>query len=103
MTMNVSSLLVKVQPKDMRSVLAALTSSGLCDIHFRDEEKGAIVVTIEGRDTGEEMEKLRAIEKLPHVLGAAMVYAYSEAELSEAVRKIAEKQGRPVPEELKDA
>lgn len=103
MTMNVSSLLVKVQPKDMQSVLAALSASGLCDVHFHDVEKGAVVVTIEGKDTGEEMEKLKAIETLPHVLGAAMVYAYSEAELGEAVRKIAEKQGRPVPDELKDA
>jgi len=46
---------------------------------------------------------MRAIEKLPHVIGAALVYAYSEAELDAAARKIAERPGSPVPESLKDA
>jgi nitrate reductase NapD len=101
--MNVSSLLVKVAPANMDAALATLSGSGLCEVHFHDREKGSVVVTIEGRDTGEEMEKLRAIEKLPHVLGAALVYAYSEAELDEAVKKIAEKRGKPVPDELKNA
>ncbi len=78
--MNVSSLVVKVLPENMEFVVAALIDSGLCDVHARDAEKGAIIVTIEGKDVGEEMDKMRAIEKLPHVLGAALVYAASEGE-----------------------
>src|SRR5512137_1796533 len=101
--MNISSLVVKVLPANMEQAMEALKRSGLCDIHFHDVNKGAVVVTIEGKDTGEEMDKVKAIEKLPHVLGAAMVYAYSEAELNAAVKKIAEKPGDPVPEELKNA
>lgn len=101
--MNISSLVVKVLPVNMEQALEALKRSGLCDVHFHDGRKGAIVVTIEGKDTGEEMDKMRAIEKLPHVLGVALVYAYSEAELDAAVKRIAEKPGNPVPEELKDA
>ena len=101
--MNISSLVVKVLPANMEEAMDALARSGLCDIHFHDAQKGAVVVTIEGRDTGEEMDKVKAIEKLPHVLGAAMVYAYSEAELNAAVKKIAEKPGDPVPKELKNA
>jgi len=101
--MNVSSFVVKVLPADMVSALEALKRSGLCEVHFQDERKGAIVVTIEGKDTGEEMDKMRAIEKLPHILGAALVYAYSEAELDAAVKQIADKPGNPVPEELRDA
>jgi len=100
---NISSLVVKVLPVNMAPALEALKGSGLCDIHFHDQQKGTVVVTIEGRDTGEEMDKMRAIEKLPHVLGAALVYAYSEAELAAAAKKIAERQGSPVPEDLKDA
>ncbi len=87
----------------MEPALQALKHSGLCDIHFHDLQKGTVVVTIEGKDTGEEMDKMNAIEKLPHVLGAALVYAYSEAELAAAVKKIAEKPGDPIPEELKNA
>ena len=101
--MNISSLVVKVSPGSMDSVLAALSGSDLCDVHFHDQQKGTIVVTIEGQDTGEEMDKMKAIEKLPHVLGAALVYAYSEAELDAAARIIAERPDRPVPEVLRNA
>ncbi|MHB8845362.1 MAG: chaperone NapD [Nitrospirota bacterium] len=103
MIVNISSLVVKVLPVNMESALEALERSGLCDVHFHDRGKGTVVVTIEGKDTGEEMDKMKAIEKLPHVLGAALVYAYSEAELDAAARAIAERTGSPVPEGLKDA
>ena len=99
--MNISSLLVKVAPGRLDQVLAALAASGLCEVHFHDRTKGAVVVTIEGRDTGEEMDKMKAIEKLPHVLGAALVYAYSEAELGAAMQKLAES-GPAVPDALKE-
>lgn len=101
--MNISSLVVRVLPVNMEPALEALQRSELCDVHFHDRQKGTVVVTIEGKDTGEEMDKMRAIEKLPHVIGAALVYAYSEAELDAAARKIAERPGSPVPESLKDA
>ena len=103
MIMNISSLVVKVLPVNMEPAIEALKRSELCDIHFYHRQKGAVVVTIEGKDTGEEMDKMKAIEKLPHVLGAALVYAYSEAELDAAAKRIAERPGSPVPEELKDA
>ena len=85
----------------MEPALESLKRSGLCDVHFHDRQKGTIVVTIEGKDVGEEMDKMKAIEKLPHVLGVALVYAYSEAELDAAAKSIAERPGSPVPEELK--
>ena len=97
--MNVSSLVVRVSPENIELALAELKDSGLCDVHAHDREKGAIVVTIEGKDVGEEMEKMRAIEKLPHVMGAALVYAAGEAELDGDIAKI---KGRRVPEVLKE-
>jgi nitrate reductase NapD len=93
--MNVSSLVVKVLPADMELALAALAGSGLCEVHAHDREKGSIVVTIEGRNVGEEMDKMKAIEKLPHVLGAALVYAASEDAPAAA--------GGPVPGGLANA
>ncbi len=101
--MNISSLVVKVLPANMEEALDALNRSGLCAVHFHDRQKGTVVVTIEGKDTGEEINKMNAIEKLPHVVGTALVYAYSEAELDAAVKKVAEKPGNPIPEELKNA
>ena len=96
--MNVSSLVVKVLPENMEPALAALKGSGLCDIHANDPEKGAIIVTIEGKDVGEEMDKMRAIEKLPHILGAALVYAASEGESDVNITK---NKDHRVPEGLK--
>lgn len=101
--MNVSSFVVKVPPAEMDLALAVLRGSGLCEVHFQDREKGTVIVTVEGKDTGEEMDKMKAIEKLPHVLGAALVYAYSEAELDETVKRMADRPASPVPEELRDA
>lgn len=99
--MNISSLVVKVLPADMDRALAALAGSGLCDVHFHDRQKGAVVVTIEGKDAGDEMDKMKRIEQLPHVLGAALVYAYSEAELGNAMRKL--QRSGAVPGNLEDA
>jgi nitrate reductase NapD len=98
--MNLSSLIVKVAPGNVEKALATLSQSGLCEVHFHDAIKGMIVVTIEGKDTGEEMDKMKAIEKLPHVFGAALVYAYGEAELDEAVRKIVSRSDNAVPDVL---
>ncbi len=98
--MNLSSLIVKVSPENIKKAAAALSQSGLCEIHFKDALKGTIVVTIEGKDTGEEMDKMKAIEKLPHVLGAALVYAYGGAELDEAIQKIVSRTGNTVPDSL---
>jgi nitrate reductase NapD len=99
MSMNVSSLVVKVLPENMERALEALKGSGLCDVHANDPEKGAIIVTIEGKDIGEEMDKMRAIEKLPHILGAALVYAASE---TEADANITKSKDPRVPEGLKE-
>ena len=99
--MNTSSLVIKVLPVDMESAIEALKCSALCDIHFYYRKKGAVVVTIEGKDRSEEMDKMKAIEKLPHVLGAAPVYAYSEAALDAAAKRIAERPGSPLPEDPK--
>jgi nitrate reductase NapD len=101
--MNISSLVVKVPPAEMELALRTLAESGLCDVHFHDRQKATVVVTIEGKDTGEEMDKMKAIEKMPHVLGAALVYAYSEAELEAAAQRIEEGSRDPVPGDLKNA
>lgn len=99
--MHVSSLVVKVLPGDMDAALVALAGSGLCEVFLHDREKGAIVVTIEGKDVGEEMDKMKAIEKLPHVLAAALVYAYSDPVSGLAPGK-STGQDNAVPEALKE-
>ena len=60
-------------------MMAALEASGLCDVFFSDK-KGRIIVTVEGETVDGEMEKLLAIQKLPDVLGADLVYAFSDSD-----------------------
>ena len=47
------------------------------------DEKGRIIITIEGEGVKEELEKLHIIEAIPHVVAADMQMAYSENELDE--------------------
>ena len=97
---NVSSLVVKTAPGQVGEVLDVLRASGLCDVYFYDKS-GRIIITIEGKDVGEEMRKVKAIQDLPHVLSADLVYSYCEEELAEARRNFA---GRadPVPKRLRE-
>lgn len=97
--MNVSSIVIKAKPGHFEAVLRELKDSDICDVHFHDE-LGRIVVTIEGANINEEMEKMKALSQAPNVLSAEMVYAYSEDELAEAKDKF-EKIDNPVPEELR--
>lgn len=79
--MNISSVVVKCAPNFLADVLKNLEASGMCEIYSYDD-KGRIVAIIEGETTEEESEKLKAIQAIPHVLSAEMVYAYSENEFS---------------------
>lgn len=96
--MNISSIVVQTAPKFLEEVVEALKNSDVCDYHFHDE-KGRIIVTIEGEGVEEEIRKLTAIQEIPHVVAADMSFAYSEEEL-EAERDKLEKEGTSLPEWL---
>ena len=98
--MNVSSVLVVTKPENVEEVKKTLEESGLCDVYFSDE-KGMIIVVIEGEDVNEETFKLREIQNLPGVLTANMVYAYSEEEWESAAEYL-QKLSNDVPEILND-
>ncbi|SMP89088.1 periplasmic nitrate reductase chaperone NapD [Epsilonproteobacteria bacterium SCGC AD-308-O04] len=78
--MNISSIVVQTVPKYLDEVVQALKDCEACDYHMHDE-KGRIIVTIEGSGVSEELEKLHIIEEIPHVVAADMQMAYSEDEL----------------------
>ena len=78
--MNISSIVVKTLPKYLEQVIEDLKKCDACDYHMHDE-KGRIIITIEGEGVEEELKKLRVIENIPHVASADMQMAYSEDEL----------------------
>jgi len=79
--MNISSIVVQTVPKYLDEVVESLKQCEVCDYHMHDE-KGRIIITIEGEGVKEELEKLRVIEVIPHVVAADMQMAYSEDELN---------------------
>ncbi|HJE03953.1 NapD protein [Aliarcobacter thereius] len=79
--MNISSIVVQTLAKNLDSVINDLKESGVCDYHMHDE-KGRIIVTIEGKNVEEELKKLKVIEAIPFVSSADMQMSYSEEELS---------------------
>ena len=78
--MNISSIVVQTLPKFLDEVVEALKACEACDYHMHDE-KGRVIVTIEGKDVNDELKKLRVIEAIPHIAAADMQMAYSEDEL----------------------
>jgi len=97
--MNVSSIVVQTMPKYLDEVVQAVKDSEVCDYHLHDE-KGRIIITIEGEGVAEELDKLRVIEAIPHVIAADMQMAYSEDELDENMEVINNRDA--VPKILKE-
>lgn len=97
--MNISSIVVKTVPKYLNEVVQSLKDCEACDYHMHDEQ-GRIIITIEGEGVAEELEKLRIIEAIPHVITADMQMAYSEDELDAHMEIIAN--GDAVPKILND-
>jgi len=80
--MNISSIVVQCLPEHVEEVVENLKNTPECDYHLHDE-KGRIIITIEGETVSEELEKLKIIEAIKHVMSADMQMAYSEDELNE--------------------
>jgi len=78
--MNISSIVIKTSPEHLKDVLESLNASDFCETHFHDE-LGRIIVTIEGENVGEEMKKLKLLQKTDRVLSAEMVYSYSDSHI----------------------
>lgn len=97
--MNVSSIVVKTAPKYIDQVVQSLKDCEVCDYHMHDGQ-GRIIITIEGENVAQELEKLRVIEAIPHVVTADMQMSYSEDELDAHMEVIAG--GNAVPKMLND-
>ena len=85
--MNISSIVVQTVPKFLDEVVNSLKNSDACDYHMHDE-KGRIIITIEGEDVSEELKKMKVIEMIPHVISAEMQMAYSEDELEKNMARL---------------
>ncbi len=98
--MNISSIVVQCKSDNFDKVKEWCENSEICDYHFGDKTKGKIIVTIEGEDVGEEIEKLKQIQVAPFVIAADMMMTYQEDMLDKEIKTLSEQD--PVPAFLND-
>ncbi len=98
--MNISSIIIQCKSENYDKVVKWCEESEICDFHFGDKNRGKIIVTIEGEDVSEEIEKLKKIQMAPFVIAADMMMTYQEDMLDEEIRKLNE--APPAPAWLND-
>lgn len=74
--MNLSGILVVSKPDRTSEVLAGLAVMQGLEVHQCDPETGRIIVVQEAADIHAELEAIKRIKVLPHVIMAEMVYHY---------------------------
>ncbi len=93
--MNISSIVIQCKSEDYDRVKKQCEESNICDFHFGEKEKGKMVVTIEGKDVSEEIEKLKEIQLFEGVIAADMMMTYQEDMLDEEVKRLNEMEAVP--------
>lgn len=94
--MNLSGILVVAAPAHLPAVIDGLRGLEGVEVHQRDEATGRIIVVQEAADIHAEIDAIKAIKALPHVVMAEMVYHYfadDEMVYAGLPRELAEAQG----------
>lgn len=74
--MNLSGVLVVAKPEWREQVVESLNALEGVEVHQVDADTGRIVVVQEAADIHAEIDGLKRIKALPHVIMAEMVYHY---------------------------
>ncbi|MGB7931664.1 MAG: chaperone NapD [Gammaproteobacteria bacterium] len=72
--MNVSGILVVVPPEHVAASMDTLSHLNGVEVHHCDTETGRIIVTQEAESIQAEVDGLKRIKALPHVILAEMAY-----------------------------
>ena len=72
--MNISGILVITPPEELTNTCDRLSALEGVDIHFVDEQTGRIVITQEAESIKAEVDGLKRIRALPHIILAEMSY-----------------------------
>ncbi len=78
--MNISGVVVQTRPEHVKTVRSQLEELENCILFYQDD-KGRIIVTIEGETLDEEMNLLKRIQAMSHVVSAEMSYSFSEEDM----------------------
>jgi nitrate reductase NapD len=78
--MNLSSILVFASPKNIEVLNSCLCDLPGIEVHHQCHDTGRLIVIQEALDDKTEMDGLRRIKALPHVMAAEMFYHYVDDE-----------------------
>jgi nitrate reductase NapD len=79
--MNISSIVVHTHPQESSALQGRLAGLPGVDIHAATDD-GRIIITIEDTPTSAPSETLMNVQNMQGVLSAAMVYNYSDEQLT---------------------
>jgi nitrate reductase NapAB chaperone NapD len=71
----ISGVLVVCRPEHVPELRDRLSTRPWAEIHHTEPD-GRLVVTIDAADTGEAMERLEEVQRLPHVITAQLAEYY---------------------------
>ena len=72
--MNISGILVITPPEELTNTCERLNALDGVDVHFVDQQTGRIVITQEAESIKAEVDGLKRIRALPHIILAEMSY-----------------------------
>ena len=72
--MNISGILVITPPEETANTCERLNALEGVDVHFVDDQTGRIVITQEAESIKAEVDGLKRIRALPHIILAEMSY-----------------------------
>ncbi len=86
--MNISSVIIQTLPENVDKVIEIIKeNSEICEYHLHDPI-GKIIVTVEGKDVEEDIEKLVDIQCFDYVISADMMMTYQEDQLDAEIKKL---------------
>jgi nitrate reductase NapAB chaperone NapD len=86
--MNISSAIVIARDKNNKALIEALKAIEGCDVPLHEDQK--LIVSIEAENISAETGIMRKIENTPGVISVKLVFAYSEHELEQEMKKVEE-------------
>lgn len=69
--MIISGIVVASRPEHLSEITEEVNELPWAEVHFSDP-KGHLVVTLEASDLDESIERMKALQAIPHVLSAAL-------------------------------
>ena len=77
--MNFSGIALTTHPDNLPALTAKINALEWAEVHGADK-MGRMIVIVEGETTGEEVERLQELKRMPQVIFAEMVVHYFEEE-----------------------